>query len=132
MIEIKVESEGFNRTYDVTEQINQALTRIKKRNGIAKICVAGSTVGLSVMRYEPGTAKDMLNSLEIVAPKDKEYEHLLTTSDNNGFAHVRSSFMGTSVLVPYKDNMVTLSNKHRIILFDFDLQTANRTIYVDV
>jgi secondary thiamine-phosphate synthase enzyme len=132
MIEIKIQSEGFNRSYDITEQVKQTLFTLNKSDGIAKICVVGSTVGLTVMRYEPGVVKDLLDSLEIVAPTGKEYEHFHTTQDPNGFAHIRSSFLGTSVMVPYKERMFTFSNTHRIVLFDFDIQEATRTIYVDI
>ncbi|MGG3006576.1 YjbQ family protein [Geobacillus stearothermophilus] len=132
MIEIKIQSEGFNSSYDITELVEKALTKLEKPNGIAKICVVGSTVGLTVMRYEPGAINDLLDSLEMVAPRKKEYEHFRTTLDPNGFAHIRSSLLGTSVMVPYKEWLFTFPDTHRIVLFDFDLQASTRTIYVDV
>jgi secondary thiamine-phosphate synthase enzyme len=132
MVEIQIQSEGYNNSYDLTEQVKQALLKLEKKDGIAKVCVTGSTVGLSLMRYEPGAVNDLLASLEIVAPQEREYQHFHTTLDSNGFAHVRSAFLGTSVLIPYKDRMLAFSDNHRIVLFDFDLQSSTRTIYVDV
>ncbi|MFP7175752.1 YjbQ family protein [Priestia filamentosa] len=131
MIEIKVQSKGFNNSYDITDQVKNVLPKLNKPSGLAKICVVGSTVGLTLMRYEPGTVKDLFNSLNMVAPMDKTYEHFHTTQDQNGFAHVWSSLLGTNVVIPYKDYTLTCSDTHRIILLDFDLRQANRTIYID-
>lgn len=131
MIEIKVESQGFDSSHDITERVREALPRLGKLAGVARVCVVGSTVGLTIMRYEPGAVKDLLDSLEAVAPRTKEYEHLRTTQDPNGFAHVRSSLLGTSVLVPYRGSTFAFSDLHRIVLFDFDLQAAVRTVFID-
>ncbi|MER0469302.1 YjbQ family protein [Bacillus cabrialesii subsp. cabrialesii] len=131
MVEITIQSKGFNHSYDITEQVTDALSQLEPSSGLAKVCVTGSTVGLTVMRYEPGTVQDLLQCLESIASKNKQYEHFNTTGDSNGFSHVWSTIIGTSVMVPYKNHKLACSDSHRVVLFDFDLREAERKIYVD-
>lgn len=130
MFEIQVSSEGFNSHYDITEQVVSILPNFETIEGIAKIFAVGSTVSLLSMRYEEGAVEDLLEILESISPKGRSYAHYRTSKDPNGFAHVWSSIMGNSVLVPYRNSNLVGSNTHRIVLFDFDLQPSTRTIFI--
>ncbi|MBJ6363223.1 YjbQ family protein [Paenibacillus sp. GCM10012307] len=130
VVEIQIASEGFNAHYDITEQIASVLPKFETSEGIAKVLAVGSTVGLISMRYEEGAVEDLLAALERISPREHDYAHYRTSNDLNGFAHVWSSIMGSSVLVPYKNSRLAVSHTHRIVLFDFDLQPAPRTIFI--
>lgn len=130
MLEIQVESKGFSASYDITECVADVLPNLDSPDGIAKIYAAGSTVGLVAMRYEPGAVEDLLASLQRIASSEQEYAHYRTTGDPNGYAHVWSSIVGSSLLIPYRNCKLAVSSKHRIVLFDFDPQPSSRTIYV--
>lgn len=130
LYEIKVSSAGYNAHYDITDQAAALLPRLGTPEGMAKIFAAGSTIGLVSMRYEPGAVEDLLDALESISPKGRSYAHFRTTQDSNGFAHIWSSIIGSSLLVPYRDNRLAVSDTHRIVLFDFDLQPSTRTIFV--
>lgn len=69
MVEITIQSKGFNHSYDITEQVTDALSQLEPSSGLAKVCVTGSTVGLTVMRYELCTIHDLLQCLESIASK---------------------------------------------------------------
>ncbi|MEV7004929.1 YjbQ family protein [Streptosporangium sp. NPDC051022] len=131
MIEISVASDGLNSSHDLTEEITQALRDGGAGDGLAGVFAHGSTLGLVIMRYEPGAMQDLLRALERAAPDDARYLHELTTGDPNGFSHVRSSLLGTSVLVPYRAGKLDMSAAHRIVLIDFDLKPANRRVLID-
>ncbi len=128
----EVASTGGDSTYDVTDRVAQALSDLPAVDGIARVCVVGSTVGLTVMRYEPGAVRDLLAVLEAIAPRERLWEHQQTTGDPNGFAHVRCSLMGTGVLVPVRGRKLDMSELHRIVLFDFDIHRSSRRICVDL
>ena len=126
-----IQSGGHNSDYDITEHIEEALAEQDKKDGIVTICVLGSTLGVVVMRYEKGAVKDLLDSLERIAPSAIEYEHFKTTHDPNGFAHIKSCILGQSVVVPYENGKLVLPNKHKIVIFDFDLCSSERKVYID-
>lgn len=131
MIELTIDSRGLLDHHDLTDDIAGALREVGATTGLAGVFAVGSSVGLTVMRYEPGAVQDLLRALERAAPDDAAYLHTLTTGDPNGFAHVRSSLLGTSVLFPLRDGEVAMSATHRVVLFDFDLKPAPRTILID-
>jgi thiamine phosphate synthase YjbQ (UPF0047 family) len=131
MIKLEVTSVGLNSHYDITDLVAHQLREHAAGAGLTGIFAHGSTIGLTIMRYEPGATADLLAALDRLAPVDKPYLHGLTTGDPNGFSHVKSSFLGTSVLVPFTGAALAMSDKHRIVLFDFDLAPAVRKIFLD-
>ncbi|WP_030942513.1 YjbQ family protein [Streptomyces sp. NRRL S-646] len=135
MIELTVESTGLNSHYDLTDRIAAALQEHGTGDGLAGVFAHGSTIGLTVMRYEPGAVQDLLRTLERIAPESPadggRYLHELTTADPNGFSHLKSSLLGTSLLVPFRDGRLAMSPSHRVVLFDFDLKPATRRVFVD-
>lgn len=131
MIELTVASSGLNASYDLTDDIVTALRDSGASDGLAGVFAHGSTIGLVVMRYEPGAMQDLLRALERAAPDEASYLHGLTTGDPNGFSHVRSSLLGTCVLVPWAGGELGMSPTHRVVLIDFDLKPAPRRILID-
>ncbi|MFJ6752103.1 YjbQ family protein [Streptomyces sp. NPDC091266] len=132
MIELTIPSTGLNTHYDLTDEIAGRLRDRGAADGLAGVFAHGSTVGLTIMRYEQGAVADLLRALERAAPDDGgRYLHELTTGDPNGFSHLKSSLLGTSVLVPVLDGEIAMSPTHRVVLFDFDLKPATRRIFLD-
>jgi secondary thiamine-phosphate synthase enzyme len=128
--ELHIDSRGGDASYDITDQVTAVLSGLAPDSGVARVCAVGSTVGLTVMRYEPGAVQDLLRVLDTAAPRDRTWEHERTTGDPNGFAHVKCSLMGTGVLVPIRDRRLDMPALHRIVLFDFDLRPASRRVVV--
>ncbi|MBW5420709.1 YjbQ family protein [Streptomyces sp. BG9H] len=132
MIELTIPSTGLNSHYDITDELTERLRGHGTGDGLAGVFAHGSTVGLTVMRYEPGAVQDLLRALERLAPDDGDrYLHELTTGDPNGFSHLKSSLIGTSVLVPFRGGELGMSATHRVVLFDFDLKPATRRVLID-
>jgi secondary thiamine-phosphate synthase enzyme len=135
MIELKIESTGLNSHYDITDVVTERLREAGSGDGLAGLFAHGSTVGLTIMRYEPGAVTDLLRMLERAAPEAPEgggrYLHELTTGDPNSFSHLKSCLLGTSVLVPFAGGALGMSATHRIVLFDFDLKPATRRVLLD-
>ncbi len=134
MIELKIESSGLNSHYDLTDVLTVALREAGSGDGLAGVFAHGSTVGLTIMRYEPGAVTDLLRMLERAAPEAPaggRYLHELTTGDPNSFSHLKSCLLGTSVLVPFAGGELGMSRTHRIVLFDFDLKPATRRVLLD-
>jgi thiamine phosphate synthase YjbQ (UPF0047 family) len=53
-----------------------------------------------------------------IAPKNIEYEHDKTWHDGNGHSHVRTSLVGPSLTIPFKDGRLLLGTwQQRMDLF---------------
>jgi secondary thiamine-phosphate synthase enzyme len=135
VIELRIPSDGLNSHHDITDTVTECLREAGSGDGLAGVFAHGSTVGLTIMRYEPGAVTDLLRVLERVAPEAPadggRYLHELTTGDPNSFSHLKSCLLGTSVLVPFVGGELGMSATHRIVLFDFDLKPATRRVLLD-
>ena len=74
--------------------------------------------------------RDLPEALEKFAPVNKEYYHDQTWQDGNGYAHLRSSLIGTSENIPIVDGTPFLGTWQQIVLVDFDNKPRTRTILV--
>jgi len=96
------------------------------------VFVPGSTGGLTTIEYEPGLMKDLPEAYERIAPTGITYHHDAAWGDGNGYAHVRASLTGSSVLVPIQNGKMTLGTWQQIIFIDFDNRPRDRNIIVQV
>ena len=117
---------------DVTKDIADLLVESAVADGIATIFVPGSTGALTTMEYEPGLVKDMKEFFEKLAPQDHNYHHEERWHDKNGHSHVRASFIGPSVTIPFRDKRLMLGTWQQIVFFDFDVRARERELFVQI
>jgi secondary thiamine-phosphate synthase enzyme len=70
--------------------------------------------------------------LEKIAPSNARYHHDDTWGDGNGHAHVRASFMGPSIVIPFVDGKLMLGAWQQIVLIDFDNRSRHRDVVVQL
>ena len=127
---IKVSTKGNSEVVDITEKVISLLHQHKLKEGNTTIFVVGSTASITTTEYEPGLRKDIPEMFERIAPSGSRYHHDDTWGDGNGHAHVRASFLGPSIVVPFADGKLLLGTWQQIILIDFDTRARNRDIVV--
>ena len=127
-----VHTKGNTHIIDVTRQVQNAVYRHSLQNAVVHVYVAGSTVSITNIEYEPGLLKDLPEALDKFAPVDKEYHHDETWHDGNGYAHLRASIVGNSTMVPLMDGALVLGQWQQIVLIDFDNKARTRTVYVQI
>jgi len=127
---IRVATHGHSEVVDITEKVVQLLKKHGFREGTATLFVVGSTASITTTEYEPGLRKDIPEMLERIAPGGVRYHHDDTWGDGNGHAHVRASFLGPSLVVPFSDGALLLGTWQQIVLIDFDNRERNRNIVV--
>ena len=112
--------------------VEDVVRKSKIKNGIVTIFVPGSTGGLTTVEYEPGLIKDLKEILEKLFPYKARYAHNATWGDGNGSSHVRASFLGPSITVPFKNGELTLGTWQQIIFLDFDIHPRSRKLIVQI
>jgi secondary thiamine-phosphate synthase enzyme len=130
--QIKASTKGNSEVVDITDKIDAALKKSKLKEGQLTIFVVGSTASVTTTEYEPGLKKDIPENLENIAPSNKRYHHDDTWGDGNGHAHVRASFMGPSLVVPFAGGKLLLGTWQQIVLIDFDNRPRFRNIVVQM
>ncbi len=129
---IKVSTCGNSEIKDITEQVTEILKQSKLKEGQATIFVIGSTASVTTIEFEPGLRKDIPEMLERIAPSNAKYHHDETWGDGNGYAHIRASFIGPSLVVPFSEGRLFLGTWQQIILIDFDNRPRHRDIVVQI
>ena len=122
-----VHTKGNTEIKDITRQVQNAVYKHSLQNAVVYVYVAGSTVSITNIEYEPGLLKDLPEALDKIAPVVKDYHHDDTWHDGNGYAHV-----GNSTMVPLLDGALQLGQWQQIVLIDFDNKARTRTVHVQI
>lgn len=129
---IAVTTRGNTDIIDITAEVRTQLQNYNLKEGQVTIFVPGSTGGLTTMEFEPNLAKDMKRAFEEIAPENIEYAHHMTWGDYNGHSHIRASFLGPSLTVPFKEKKLTLGTWQQMVFIDFDTSSRNRKLIMQI
>ncbi|HRZ13973.1 MAG TPA: secondary thiamine-phosphate synthase enzyme YjbQ [Candidatus Omnitrophota bacterium] len=81
---------------DITDQIQDALSRQKTQDGICCLFCPHTTAGLTINENaDPAVRKDITTSLSKLIPPDAGYTH----SEGNSDSHIKASLFGPSLSV---------------------------------
>jgi len=130
--EFELRTRGEPDVLNMTDKIKEILGKSGISSGICCISLAGSTGAITTIEYESGVVNDLAGAIERIAPKGIEYEHDRAWGDGNGFSHVRSALLGTSLSVPVRDGEPVLGTWQQVVFVECDNRPRRRTIYVQV
>jgi secondary thiamine-phosphate synthase enzyme len=113
---------------DITDQVAAWVQASRVQTGVVTVHTIGSTGGITTIEYEPGSVADLRRSLEALAPVDAHYEHNARWGDGNGFSHVRSALLKTSVSIPISGGQIQLGTWQQIVAINFDNRPRGRSV----
>jgi secondary thiamine-phosphate synthase enzyme len=117
---------------DLTGELRKTLGESSFKSGLACVFVPHSTAAIFAMEFEPGLRKDMREVLHRLIPKGIEYEHHKTWNDENGHSHVRSSFLGASITVPFHEGVPDLGTWQQVVLMELDNGGRERKVIIQL
>ncbi len=115
---------------DITPQVARIVAESGSQQGVVN--VAGSTLGITTLEFEPGCVADLRRALEQIAPADGDYAHNARWGDGNGYAHLRSALVGTVRSFPVTEGRLGTGAWQQIVLCDFDNRARDRQVLVTV
>ncbi len=127
-----VHTKGNTDIIDVTNEVKNLVYRHSLKDAVVYVYVAGSTVSITNIEYEPGLLKDLPEILDKIVPVNKEYHHDEMWHDGNGYSHIRASIVGNSTMVPLLEGALQLGQWQQIVLVDFDNKARTRTVHVQI
>lgn len=130
--EIKINTEGFSDIKKITEAVQKIVLKSKISNGLANIFVAGATGSVSTIEFEPALIQDFKDKLEEFASKSMKSRHSQTWGDDNGFSHIRATFMGPGITVPVNQGKLVLGTWQQIVVIDHDNRSRSRRVFIQV
>lgn len=113
---------------DVTDDVAELVSTSGVKEGIAVVSLTGSTGAITTIEFEPGALKDLRDALERIAPLGAHYDHNARWNDGNGFSHVRSALLKTSISVPIMDGELALGTWQQIVVLNLDNRDREREV----
>jgi len=117
---------------DVTGQVEELVRESGVGDGVAVVALVGSTGAVTTIEYESGALSDLRAALDRIAPADAHYEHNARWGDGNGFSHVRSALLKTSIAIPVVDGQLQLGVWQQIVVINFDNRPRSREVVATV
>jgi secondary thiamine-phosphate synthase enzyme len=116
MRSIKVQSEQREEMIEITREVSNLLP--EKGEGVCVLFTQHTTCGLTINENaDPDVKRDMLLFLENTIPQFYEgFRHF----EHNSDAHIKSSLMGSSVMIPFENGQLLLGRWQGIYLCEFD------------
>jgi secondary thiamine-phosphate synthase enzyme len=105
---------------DITAELVKVIANSSVRNGVLTVQMLGSTGAITTIEYESGALRDLHDVLERLAPANGDYEHNLRWGDGNGFSHVRSALLKTSLSIPVVEGELVLGTWQQVVAINLD------------
>ncbi len=123
---------GFSDIHDLTGDIREIVGRSGVSDGTANVFAVGSTASVTTIEFEPALVRDMEEALETLWSRHMRSHHSETWGDDNGFSHLRASFMGPNITVPIHQGALVLGTWQQIVVIDHDNGPRERRVFVQV
>jgi secondary thiamine-phosphate synthase enzyme len=105
---------------DITPELNRLVGESGLRTGVLTVQLVGSTGAITTIEYESGALSDLRQALEMIAPVDADYAHNARWGDGNGFSHVRSALLKTSLSLPVVDGALVVGTWQQVVAINLD------------
>ena len=113
---------------DVTEEVARLVTDSGVEVGTVVVSLTGSTGAVTTIEYEPGALADLRRALDRVAPANDDYAHNARWGDGNGFSHIRSALLKTSLAIPVLGRRLQLGTWQQIVVLNLDNRPREREV----
>ncbi len=113
---------------DVTSELEKLVSQSGIRSGVLTVQMLGSTGAITTIEYESGALSDLRRALDTLAPADADYEHNARWGDGNGFSHVRSALLRTSLSIPIVDGELALGTWQQVVAINLDNRAREREL----
>ncbi len=105
---------------NITTELETFVREASIRTGVLTVQMLGSTGAITTIEYESGALSDLRRALDVIAPTDDDYAHNARWGDGNGFAHVRSALLKTSLSIPVVEGQLALGTWQQVVALNLD------------
>jgi secondary thiamine-phosphate synthase enzyme len=114
---INVRTRSRTEFVDITAQVQEAVKESGLREGLCVIYVPHTTAAVTINEgADPSVQRDILSTLSRLVPYEARYAH----TEGNADAHVKSTLVGASQMVPVEGGKLALGTWQSIFFCEFD------------
>jgi len=129
---VGIRTKGQCDLIDITPQVQREVSQSGIDSGTVTVFISGSTAGVTTIEYESGVLGDLQTMWDRIIPSNIPNQHDSRWGDANGYAHVRASLLGPSLVVPFSSRQLQLGTWQQIIVADFDNRPRSREIVLQI
>jgi len=131
MPEFSFSSTRNEEIIDITQQVQNIVKQSKLRQGLCLVYTPHATAAIIVNEnWDPNVCEDILSSLSRMVPKRANYKH--DKVDANAAAHIKSSIIGPSETLTFKNGELFLGQWQAVMFCEFDGPRQNRRVIVEL
>jgi secondary thiamine-phosphate synthase enzyme len=127
---ISVQTKSMDEFVKITPDVQRVVTDSKIKNGIVFVNALHNTAAVILQEDDSTIHKDLVNTLEKIAPLKGKYFHD-HEGNENATAHIKSNFLGTHVSVPLENNKLVFGTWQDIFLVEM-FEGRRREVVVTV
>lgn len=128
MRSIRVATHTRSELIDITDQIAAIVAENGAGEGMCLVHSPHTTCGITVNEdADPDVRRDILKGLDTIVPWEQGFLH----GEGNSAAHIKTSLMGTSTLIPISEGRLALGRWQGIYLCEFD-GPRHRSVQIQV
>lgn len=114
---LTVKSKSRTDLIDITSEVQKQLAASGLEEGLCILYVPHTTAAVTINENADPTVKsDILKVLNKIIPWDDDYRH----SEGNSAAHIKSSLVGVSQVIPIENGRLILGTWQGIFFCEFD------------
>jgi len=123
---ISINTRDRSEMTDITSKVEAELKRSGLKDGVCFVFVPHTTAGITINEgADPSVVADIQATLNKLVPWEGSYRHL----EGNSAAHIKSSLMGSSVIVLVESGRLKLGTWQGIFFCEFD-GPRSRKVYM--
>ncbi len=112
---------------DVTHRVAELVNEDGVEEGVCLVYVPHTTAAVTVNENaDPSVRRDLIMKLNQLVPADDAYTH----AEGNSDAHVKSTLVGCSEVIPVRDGQLVLGTWQGIYFCEFDGPRQRRLMVV--
>jgi len=126
MFEQNIRTKRREELVNITPLVNQALKKAGIRSGLCVVFVPHTTAGVTINENaDPDVPDDIIMGLKKIVPLSFPFKH----GEGNSDAHLKSSVIGSSVMVPVEGERLCLGTWQGIFFCEFDGPRSRRVLF---
>jgi secondary thiamine-phosphate synthase enzyme len=123
--ELSIRTARREEMIDITSLVRAAVRRTGIDHGVAYIYCPHTTAGVTIQENaDPDVRADIIGHLARLVPQDAGFRH----SEGNADAHIKSSMVGASQVVPVDGGKMCLGTWQAVYFCEFDGPRTRRVL----
>ncbi|MGC9115063.1 MAG: secondary thiamine-phosphate synthase enzyme YjbQ [Fervidicoccaceae archaeon] len=115
---------------DITEKVEELVKSSGVKEGMCIVSAPHATASIVLNENETGLIEDLKELIEELFPRNGKYRHNLI--DDNASAHLASSFLGSSKVIPISGGKLLRGTWQNILFLELDGPRSRREAVITI